>query len=61
MGGGALRLPGYRDAALASGRAHTLPALWEACVIRDLRDGEQAAAIGAALAAMAGEGMGEKR
>ena len=54
LGGGVLRLPGYADAALASGRAHTLPAMWEACEMRELRDGEQAAALGAAQAAASG-------
>jgi predicted NBD/HSP70 family sugar kinase len=51
LGGGVWRLPGYAEAALASARAHTLPAMWEACAIRSLRDGEQAAALGAARAA----------
>lgn len=51
LGGGALRLAGYLDAATASARAHTLPAMWSACSVRPLRDGDLAAAIGAALAA----------
>ena len=53
LGGGVVRLPGYAEAAWAAGRAHTLPALWEACAMRMTRDGEQTAAIGAALAATA--------
>ena len=49
LGGGALRLPGYLDAALESARARTLPAMWAACAVALLRDGEEAAALGAAL------------
>jgi len=49
VGGGVLALPGYLDAALASARASTLPAMWAACSVSPLRDGEQAAAVGAAL------------
>jgi predicted NBD/HSP70 family sugar kinase len=51
VGGGALALPGYLEAALASARAHTLPAMWAACAVGPLADGEHAAALGAALAA----------
>jgi predicted NBD/HSP70 family sugar kinase len=51
LGGGVLRLPGYAEAARASARAHTLGPMWEACAVRPLRDGEHAAAVGAALAA----------
>lgn len=51
LGGGVLRLPGYADAARASARTHTLPAMWETCAMREMRDGEHAAAVGAALAA----------
>ena len=51
LGGGVLRLPGYSEAARLSARAHTLRPLWDACAVRALRDGEHAAALGAALAA----------
>jgi predicted NBD/HSP70 family sugar kinase len=51
VGGGALGLPGYLDAALASAKAHTLPAMWAACAVAPLADGEHAAALGAALEA----------
>ena len=51
LGGGVLALPGYLDAALGSARARTLPSMWDGCVVAPLRDGDQAAAIGAALAA----------
>jgi predicted NBD/HSP70 family sugar kinase len=51
LGGGVLRLAGYLEAARETARAHTLPALWDACVVRPLRDGEYAAATGAAIAA----------
>jgi len=63
LGGGVLRLPGYAEAARASGRAHTLGAMWEACDVRALRDGEHAAAVGAALAASSAVdgGKGEER
>ena len=49
VGGGVLALPGYLEAALASARASTLPAMWAACTVAPLRDGDQAAALGAAL------------
>ena len=51
IGGGVLALPGYLDAALGSARVHTQPAMWAACTIAPLRDGAEAAALGAALAA----------
>ena len=50
LGGGVLLLPGYLESALASARAATLPAMWEACAVGRLADGELAAARGAALA-----------
>ena len=51
LGGGVLRLPGYTEAARESARAHTLRPMWETCALGSLRDGEHAAAVGAALAA----------
>jgi glucokinase len=56
LGGGVLRLPGYSEAARVSARAHTLGPMWDACVVRPLRDGEHAAALGAALAASSSMG-----
>lgn len=47
VGGGALELPGYLDAALESGRRHTMPELWKACEVRRVRQGEMTAALGA--------------
>lgn len=60
LGGGVLRLPGYSDAARESARAHTLRPMWEACAVRTLRDGEHAAAMGAALAAARKESAHER-
>jgi predicted NBD/HSP70 family sugar kinase len=53
LGGGVLALPGYLEAAMESARARTLPAMWAACAVGRLQDGELAAARGAALAAAA--------
>jgi predicted NBD/HSP70 family sugar kinase len=53
LGGGVLALPGYLEAAMASAGAHTLPAMWAACAVGRLQDGELAAARGAARAAAA--------
>ena len=51
LGGGVLALEGYLESALLSARAATLPAMWAACAVGRLQDGELAAARGAALAA----------
>ena len=51
VGGGALRLPGYLDAALASARRHAIPGLWEVCTVRPVRAGDAVVALGAARAA----------
>lgn len=51
LGGGAMNLPGYPDAALASAERHALPDLWRACTVRRVRAGDAAAALGAARAA----------
>lgn len=47
LGGGVVSLPGYREAALRSAEAGTLRPLWRACQIREFRNGERAAALGA--------------
>ena len=51
IGGGLIGLPGYLDAALASAARHTLPDLWRACEVREVRAGDLVAALGAARAA----------
>jgi predicted NBD/HSP70 family sugar kinase len=51
VGGGALELPGYEAAALASAERHSLPESWSACAVRRVRAGEAVAALGAARAA----------
>lgn len=48
LGGGALRLPGYRAAAYAAAQEHSLPDLWAACSLTDVRAGDRVAALGAA-------------
>ena len=47
VGGGALDLPGYLDAALESARRHSMLELWKACEVRRVREGELTAALGA--------------
>lgn len=47
VGGGALELPGYLEAALESARRHAMPELWRACELRRVRQGEMTAALGA--------------
>ncbi len=47
VGGGALELPGYLDAALESAARHSMPELWKACEVRRVREGELTAALGA--------------
>jgi predicted NBD/HSP70 family sugar kinase len=54
VGGGALELSGYLEAALASAERHTMPELWAACEVRRVRQGELTAALGA-LRAIAAE------
>ena len=51
VGGGALELPGYLDAALASAARHSMAELWKACDVRRVRAGELVAALGALRAA----------
>src|SRR5207244_1582700 len=45
LGGGALELPGYLDAALQEAERHSLPDLWRACEVRRVRQGVLAAAL----------------
>ncbi|HEV7500329.1 MAG TPA: ROK family protein, partial [Vicinamibacteria bacterium] len=54
LGGGLLDLPGYLAAALAAAHRHTLPDLWNACAVRQVRTGELVAALGAARFAASG-------
>jgi predicted NBD/HSP70 family sugar kinase len=54
VGGGALELPGYLEAALESARRHSMLEMWKACEVRRVRAGELVAALGA-LRAIAAE------
>lgn len=45
LGGGALELPGYREAALESAERYTLPDSWRVCTVRP---GAAVVALGAA-------------
>jgi predicted NBD/HSP70 family sugar kinase len=47
VGGGALELPGYLEAALESAERHSMSELWKACEVRRVREGELTAALGA--------------
>lgn len=47
LGGGALRLPGYLDALRTAASEHSLPDLWKACALTEVRTGERVAALGA--------------
>jgi predicted NBD/HSP70 family sugar kinase len=47
VGGGALELTGYLEAALESARRHSMRELWKACEVRRVRAGELTAALGA--------------
>ena len=53
LGGGALDLPGYRDAAERAARQHSIPALWNDCTIARVSAGERVVALGALRAALA--------
>lgn len=48
LGGGALTLPGYREAAMESAERWSLPDPWRACEVRSVRSGAEAVALGAA-------------
>ena len=47
LGGGALKFPGYYEAALESGAQHSMPQPWQACTIRRPREEELVVALGA--------------
>jgi predicted NBD/HSP70 family sugar kinase len=51
LGGGALSLPGYEEAALEAAKRHSLPESLSACTLRGARAGDAVAALGAARAA----------
>ena len=53
LGGGALDLPGYRDAAERAARQHSIPALWNDCTIARVAAGERVVALGALRAPLA--------
>jgi predicted NBD/HSP70 family sugar kinase len=53
LGGGALHLPGYRDAAERAARQHSIPALWSDCTVARVAAGERVVALGALRAALA--------
>ena len=48
LGGGALELPGYREAALETAEQYSLPDPWRVCTMRPARAGEAVVASGAA-------------
>lgn len=48
LGGGALELPGYRDAALENAERYALPDPWRVCTVRPARAGAAVVALGAA-------------
>lgn len=48
LGGGALELPGYREAALETAERWSLPDSWQACSMRPVRAGAAVVALGAA-------------
>ena len=48
LGGGALDLPGYREAALETAELYSIPDLWRVCTIRPARTGAAVVALGAA-------------
>ena len=52
LGGGALELPGYREAALLTAERWSLPDSWRACSVRPVRAGEEIVALGAAREAL---------
>ena len=53
LGGGAVELPGYWDAALRAAEKHSIPALWRDCRLAKVRAGERVVALGACRAAAA--------
>ena len=53
LGGGAMDLPGYVEAAERVARQHSIPALWRDCTIARVAAGERVVALGALRAALA--------
>lgn len=53
VGGGAIELPGYWDAAARAAARHSIPALWRDCRLARVRAGERVVALGAARRAAA--------
>jgi predicted NBD/HSP70 family sugar kinase len=47
LGGGALELPGYREAALETAERFSLPDSWRVCTVRPARAGAEVVALGA--------------
>jgi predicted NBD/HSP70 family sugar kinase len=47
VGGGALALPSYWAAAQNSAQQHSIPVLWDACTLSQVRQGELTVALGA--------------
>jgi predicted NBD/HSP70 family sugar kinase len=47
LGGGALQLPGYLEAALDNAGMYSLPELWRVCTVRTALSGQEAVALGA--------------
>jgi glucokinase len=50
LGGGTCRFPGYREAAMRTAHAHTIPALWAQLRVGHFRDEQRFAADGAVAA-----------
>lgn len=53
LGGGAIDLPGYWDAAARAARQYSIPALWNDCRMARVAAGERVVALGALRAAVA--------
>ncbi len=53
VGGGALQLPGYWEAAAGAAAKYSIPELWRDCKLGRVRAGERVVALGAVRAAMA--------
>jgi predicted NBD/HSP70 family sugar kinase len=53
LGGGALQLPGYREAAERAARRHSVATLWNDCTLGRVAAGERVVALGALRAALA--------
>ncbi|HDS1061481.1 ROK family protein [Pseudomonas putida] len=51
VGGGALKLKGYWEAALRTAQAHAIPPLWDACSVTRVKSGHFVAALGSIRAA----------